>query len=92
MESVSNVKVATNLKKEAKKVQRQKTFFFSAQIPPAFIQCIVAIIDNHKVVFLSDMIMTLQQSLARTTITVQHSAKLIFAKFKQQAINIITIM
>ena len=53
---------------------------------------IVAIIDNHKVVFLSDMIMTLQQSLARTTITVQHSAKLIFAKFKQQAINIITIM
>ena len=33
------VKVATNLKKEAKKVQRQKTFFF-AQIPPAFIQCI----------------------------------------------------
>ena len=91
MESISNIKVATYLKKEAKKVQRQKTFFF-AQIPPAFIQCIVAIIDNHKVVFLSDMIMTLQQSLARTTITVQHSAKLIFAKFKQQAINIITIM
>ena len=39
MESISNVKVATYLKKEAKKVQRQKTFFF-AQIPPAFIQCI----------------------------------------------------
>ena len=39
MESISNVKVATNLKKEAKKVQRQKTFFF-AQIPPGFIQCI----------------------------------------------------
>ena len=38
MESISNVKVATNLKKEAKKVQRQKTFFF-AQIPPGFIQC-----------------------------------------------------
>ena len=27
MESISNVKVATYLKKEAKKVQRQKTFF-----------------------------------------------------------------
>ena len=27
MESISNVKVATNLKKEAKKVQRPKTFF-----------------------------------------------------------------
>ena len=40
MESISNVKVATYLKKEAKKVQRQKTFFF-AQIPPAFIQCTV---------------------------------------------------
>ena len=38
MESISNVKVATYLKKEAKKVQRQKTFFF-AQIPPGFIQC-----------------------------------------------------
>ena len=37
MESISNVKVATYLKKEAKKVQRQKTFFF-AQIPPAFNQ------------------------------------------------------
>ena len=36
---------------------------------------IVAIIDNHKVVFLSVIIMTLQQSLVRTTITVQHSAK-----------------
>ena len=38
MESIFNVKVATNLKKEAEKVQRQKSFFF-AQIPPAFIQC-----------------------------------------------------
>ena len=33
--SISNVKVATNLKKETTKVQRQKTFF--AQIQPAFI-------------------------------------------------------
>jgi len=27
MESIFNVKVATNMKKEAKKIQRQKTFF-----------------------------------------------------------------
>ena len=38
MHSNSNIKEANNLKKGAKKVQRQKTFFF-AQIPPAFIQC-----------------------------------------------------
>ena len=43
---------------------------------------IVAIIDNHKVVFLSVMIRTLRQSLARTTITVQHSAKLNFCQFQ----------
>ena len=40
MESISILKGATTVKKEAKKVQRQKTFFF-AQIPPAFIQCSV---------------------------------------------------
>ena len=40
MESISIVKGATTVKKEAEKVQRQKSFFF-AQIPPAFIQCIV---------------------------------------------------
>ena len=39
MESISNVKVATNLKKEANKVQRKKTFYFFAQIQPGFIQC-----------------------------------------------------
>ena len=38
MESIFNVKVATNLKKEAEKVQRQKTLF-SAQIQPGFIHC-----------------------------------------------------
>ena len=27
MQSISNIKVASNLKKEVKKVQRQKTFF-----------------------------------------------------------------
>ena len=43
---------------------------------------IVAIIDNHKVVFLSVIIMTLQQSLVRTTITVQHSAKLKFCQIQ----------
>ena len=40
MESFSNVKGATNLKKEAKKVQRQKSVF-SVQIQHAFIQCTV---------------------------------------------------
>ena len=38
MESISIIKGATSVKKEAEKVQRQKSFFF-AQIPPAFIQC-----------------------------------------------------
>ena len=40
MESISIIKGATYLKKEATKVQRQKSFFF-AQIPHAFIQCTV---------------------------------------------------
>ena len=40
MESISIIKGATSVKKEAEKVQRQKSFFF-AQIPHAFIQCIV---------------------------------------------------
>ena len=39
MESISIIKGATTVKKEAEKVQRQKSFFF-AQIPHAFIQCI----------------------------------------------------
>ena len=39
MESISIIKGATSVKKEAAKVQRQKSFFF-AQIPHAFIQCI----------------------------------------------------
>ena len=39
MESISIVKGATSVKKEATKVQRQKSFFFFAQIPHAFIQC-----------------------------------------------------
>ena len=39
MESISIMKGATTVKKEAKKVQRQKSFFF-AQIQCAFIQCI----------------------------------------------------
>ena len=38
MESISIIKGATSVKKEAEKVQRQKSFFF-AQIPHAFIQC-----------------------------------------------------
>ena len=38
MESISIIKGATTLKKKAKKVQRQKSFFF-AQIQHAFIQC-----------------------------------------------------
>ena len=38
MESISIIKGATSVKKEAAKVQRQKSFFF-AQIPHAFIQC-----------------------------------------------------
>ena len=41
-ESISIIKGATYLKKEATKVQRQKSFFF-AQIPHAFIQCSVAL-------------------------------------------------
>ena len=40
MESISIIKGATTVKKEAEKVQRQKSFFF-AQIPHAFIQCSV---------------------------------------------------
>ena len=43
---------------------------------------IVAIIDNHNVVFLSVMIMTLQQLLVRTTITVRQSAKLNFCQIQ----------
>jgi hypothetical protein len=39
MESISIIKGATSVKKEAEKVQRQKSFFF-AQMPHAFIQCI----------------------------------------------------
>ena len=39
MESISIIKGATSVKKEATKVQRQKSFFFFAQIPHAFIQC-----------------------------------------------------
>ena len=39
MESISIIKGATSVKKEAEKVQRQKSCFF-AQIPPAFVQCI----------------------------------------------------
>ena len=39
MESISIAKGATSVKKEAEKVQRQKSFVF-AQIPHAFIQCI----------------------------------------------------
>ena len=38
MESISIIKGATSVKKEAAKVQRQNFFFF-AQIPHAFIQC-----------------------------------------------------
>ena len=41
MESISIIKGATSVKKEATKVQRQKSFFF-AQIPHAFIQCNVS--------------------------------------------------
>ena len=40
MESISIIKGATTMKKEAKKVQRQKRFCF-AQIQHAFIQCTV---------------------------------------------------
>ena len=43
MESISIIKGATTVKKEAEKVQRQKSFFF-AQIPHAFIQCSVGCI------------------------------------------------
>ena len=39
MESISIIKGATTVKKEAEKVQRQKSFF--AQIQRAFIQCTV---------------------------------------------------
>ena len=39
MESISIIKGATSVKKEAEKVQRQKSCVFFAQIPPAFIQC-----------------------------------------------------
>ena len=38
MESIFIIKGVTTVKKEAEKVQRQKSFFF-AQIPHAFIQC-----------------------------------------------------
>ena len=40
MESISIIKGATTMKKEAKKVQRQKRFCFD-QIQHAFIQCTV---------------------------------------------------
>ena len=46
MESISIIKGATYLKKEATKVQRQKSFFF-AQIPHAFIQCIATLAHNN---------------------------------------------
>ena len=42
MESISTIKGATTVKKEAEKVQRQIKFFFFAQIPHAFIQCNVS--------------------------------------------------
>ena len=47
MESISIKKGATSVKKEAEKVQRQKSFFF-AQIPPAFIQCIVRVLMINR--------------------------------------------
>ena len=47
MESISIIKGATSVKKEAAKVQRQKSFFF-AQIPHAFIQCSVQNRDKYN--------------------------------------------
>ena len=49
MESISIIKRATTVKKEAEKVQRQKKFFF-AQIPQAFIQCIVCLSISLRVI------------------------------------------
>ena len=53
MESISIIKGATSVKKEATKVQRQKSFFF-AQIPHAFIQCNVSIVFLDFFAFLEN--------------------------------------